>query len=54
MKDVQCMMAGIIVIIIIIFIIIAPGTLASGNGNDHTDCQVVLGVANVHMDAVLL
>ena len=32
----------------------APGTLASGNGNDNTDSQVVLGVANVHVDAVLL
>ena len=31
-----------------------PGTLASGNGNDNTDSQVVLGVANVHVDAVLL
>ena len=31
-----------------------PGTLASGNGNDDTDSQVVLGVANVHVDAVLL
>ena len=32
----------------------APGTLASGNGSDNTDSQVVLGVANVHEDAVLL
>ena len=32
----------------------APGTLASGSGNDYTDSQVVLGVANVHVDAVLL
>ena len=32
----------------------APGTLASGNGSDNTDSQVVLGVANVHVDAVLL
>ena len=32
----------------------APGTLASGNGNDNTDSQVVLGVAIVHVDAVLL
>ena len=32
----------------------APGTLASGNGNDNTDSQVDLGVANVHVDAVLL
>ena len=31
-----------------------PGTLASGNGSDNTDSQVVLGVANVHEDAVLL
>ena len=31
-----------------------PGTLASGNGNDNTDSQVVLGVANVHVDSVLL
>ena len=31
-----------------------PGTLASGNGNDNTDSQVVLGVANVHVDVVLL
>ena len=31
-----------------------PGTLVSGNGNDNTDSQVVLGVANVHVDAVLL
>ena len=30
-----------------------PGTLASRNGNDNTDSQVV-GVANVHVDAVLL
>ena len=29
-------------------------TLASGNGNDNTDSQVVLGVANVHAEAVLL
>ena len=28
--------------------------LASGNGNDDTDSQVVLGVANVHVDTVLL
>ena len=32
----------------------APGTLASDNGSDNTDSQVVLGVANVHEDAVLL
>ena len=31
-----------------------PGTLASGDGNDSTDSQVVLGVANVHVDAVVL
>ena len=31
-----------------------PGTLASGDGNDNTDSQVVLGVVNVHVDAVLL
>ena len=31
-----------------------PGTLASGDGNDSTDCQIVLGVANVHVDAVVL
>ena len=31
-----------------------PGTLASGNGDDSTDSQVVLGVANVYVDAVLL
>ena len=31
-----------------------PGTLASGNGSDNNDSQVVLGVANVHEDAVLL
>ena len=31
-----------------------PGTLASGDGIDITDSQVVLGVANVHVDAVLL
>ena len=31
-----------------------PGTLASDNGSDNTDSQVVLGVANVHEDAVLL
>jgi hypothetical protein len=31
-----------------------PGTLALGNGSDNTDSQVVLGVANVHEDAVLL
>ena len=29
-----------------------PGMLASGDGNDSTDSQVVLGVANVHVDAV--
>ena len=32
----------------------APGTLASGNGDDNTDSQVVLGVVNVQVDAVLL
>ena len=32
----------------------APGTLASDIGNDNTDSQVVLGVASVHVDAVLL
>ena len=32
----------------------APRTLALGNGNDNTDSRVVLGVANVHVDAVLL
>ena len=31
-----------------------PGTLASGNGSDNNDFQVVLGVANVHEDAVPL
>ena len=31
-----------------------PGTLASGNGSDNNDAQVVLGVANVHEDMVLL
>ena len=31
-----------------------PGTLASGDGNGRTDSQVVLGVANVHVDAVVL
>ena len=31
-----------------------PGTLASGDGNDSTDSQVVLAVANVHVDGVLL
>ena len=31
-----------------------PGTLVSGNDNDNTDSQVVFGVANVHVDAVLL
>ena len=31
-----------------------PGTLASGNGNDNTVSQVVLGVANVNVDVVLL
>ena len=31
-----------------------PGSLASGDGNDRTDSQVVLGVANVQVDAVLL
>ena len=31
-----------------------PGTLASGNGNDNTDSQVVLGVANVRVDAIPL
>ena len=31
-----------------------PGTLASGDGNDSADSQVVLGVANIHVDAVLL
>ena len=30
------------------------GTLASGDGNDSSDSQVVLGVANVHVDVVLL
>ena len=29
-------------------------TLVSGSGNDNTDSQVVLGVANVHVNAVLL
>ena len=28
--------------------------LASGNGNDNFDSQVVPGVANVHVGAVLL
>ena len=31
-----------------------PGMLALGDGNDSTDSQVVVGVANVHVDAVLL
>ena len=31
-----------------------PGTLALGDGNDSTDSQKVLGVANVHVDAVVL
>ena len=31
-----------------------PGTLASGDGNDSIDSQVVLVVANVHVDAVVL
>ena len=31
-----------------------PGTLASGDGNDSTDSQEVLGVANVHVDVVVL
>ena len=31
-----------------------PGTLASGDGNDSTDSQVVFGVTNVHVDAVVL
>ena len=31
-----------------------PGTLTSGDSNDGTDSQVVLGVADVHVDAVLL
>ena len=31
-----------------------PGTLASGNGDDSTVPQVVLGVVNVHVDAVVL
>ena len=31
-----------------------PGTLALGYGYDNTDSQVVLGVANVHVDALLL
>ena len=30
------------------------GTLASGDGNDSTGSQLVLGVANVHVDAVVL
>ena len=30
------------------------GMLALGDGNDSTDSQVVIGVANVHVDAVLL
>ena len=30
------------------------GALASGDGNDSTDYQVVLGVANVHVDVDLL
>ena len=33
---------------------VGPGTLASGDGNDSTDSQVVLGVAKVHVDAVVL
>ena len=31
-----------------------PGMLASGDGNDSTDSQVVLGVANVHVNAAVL
>ena len=31
-----------------------PGTLASGDGNDSTNSQVVVGVVNVHVDTVLL
>ena len=31
-----------------------PGMLASGDGHDGTDSQVVFGVANVHVDAVVL
>ena len=31
-----------------------PGTLASGDSNDSTDSQVALGVANAHVDAVVL
>ena len=31
-----------------------PGTPASGHGNDSNDFQVVLGVANVLVDAVVL
>ena len=31
-----------------------PGTQASGDGNDSTDSEVVLGVANVHADAAVL
>ena len=31
-----------------------PGTLASGDGIDSTDSQVVLGVVHVHVDVVVL
>ena len=31
-----------------------PGTLASGDGNDSTDSQVVLGVLNIRMDVVVM
>ena len=31
-----------------------PGTLASGDDNDSTDFQAALGVANIHMDVVML
>ena len=31
-----------------------PGTVASGDGNDSTDCQIALGVANVHVVALVL
>ena len=31
-----------------------PGTLGSSDGNGSTDSQVVLGVTNVHVDALVL
>ena len=31
-----------------------PGTLPSGDGNDSTHSQLVLGVINVHVDVIVL